>query len=620
MSVAQGGYWKKILEINLSAGKISTLVPEEALYSDYLGGSGIAAKLLYDLTDEKTDPLGEENPLIYMTGPFTGTRVPTSGRHQITAKSPLTGIFGEGDAGGAWGAMLKKAGWDGIIITGKAQSPVYIVIENEHVRIEDAQKLWGRSTFDTEDAIRELHGKKTEVSCIGPAGERLTPVASIAQGGEDARMVGRCGLGAVMGSKKLKAIAVIGDKNVPIADPERFDRQQKAILPQIVENTKAMNLLGTAGGTVGAEKSGDLPIQNWRRGGWSEVEQIGGQRMADTILKKNYYCSSCPIGCGRHVEITEGAYAQVCGAGPEYETLGMMGGACLVSDLNAITYAADLCNRAGLDTIEAGSAIAMIMECYEQNLISLEELDGIDAAWGSATALVELTRKLCDSEGVGKLLGLGVRGIAQKLGKGSEEYAIHVKGLALPAHDPRCFNSMAVGYATSNRGACHLQGASYFFEKTATMPELGYTQPQAKHEEKGKGKLNFHAQNIMAILDSLKMCKFALYGGVHLKEMREWIASVIGREISQEELLAIGERIYNLKRMYNVRCGITAKDDTLPERILKTPRKDEGTGEYLPSLDNMLKEYYQERGWDSNGIPSKETLLRLGLAQTELIP
>ncbi len=375
---------------------------------------------------------------------------------------------------------------------------------------------------------------------------------------------------------------------------------------------KGMHLLGTAGGTAAAEKMGDLPVQNWRRGNWPDAEKISGQVMADTILKKNYYCASCPIGCGRDVEISEGRWAGVKGAGPEYETLGLMGGSCLVSDLEAITYAADLCNRHGVDTIEAGSAVAMAMECFEHGLLTPEDLDGIRAEWGSAEALVALTEKICLGEGAGKLLGLGVAGMAKKI-PGSDKFAIHVKGLTLPAHDPRCFNTMAVGYATSNRGACHLTGASYFFEKTAVMPEFGYEKPRPRYTEGGEALMNFHTQNLMGIMDSLKMCKFTIYGGVGFTEICEWYEAVTGSKTSVEDMALAGERIFNIKRLYNVRLGLSRKDDVLPERILTTPRNDEGTGSYTPDLEPMLGEYYEIRGWDRNGIPKRETVERLGL-------
>ena len=608
------GYWGRILSVDLSDRAVTTITPDERLYRDYIGGSGIGARFLFDMTGPETDPLGPDNPIIWMTGPFTGTKVPTSGRHQITSKSPLTGIFGESDAGGRFGTALKRSGWDGLIVKGISNDPVIIVIKEDSVSIEPAGDLWGMDTFCTDLSIKERFGKSCETSCIGIAGEKMVPISCIGHDGENARMSGRCGLGAVMGSKKLKAVAAIGSMDAEVADPVRLMAQQKKMVPLIVEKTKGIHMLGTAGGTAAAEKMGDLPVQNWRRGNWPDAEKITGQVMADTILKKNYYCASCPIGCGRDVEINSGRWAGVKGAGPEYETLGLMGGSCLVSDLEAITYAADLCNRHGVDTIEAGSAVAMAMECFEKGFLSIDELDGINAQWGSAEALVELTGKICSAEGVGKLLGLGVAGMAKKI-PGAEKFAVHVKGLTLPAHDPRCFNTMAVGYATSNRGACHLTSSAYFFEKTAVMPEFGYDKPRPRYTEGGEGLLNFHAQNLMGLMDSLKMCKFTIYGGVNMTEICEWYEAVTGIKTSVKEMSETGERIFNLKRLYNIRLGLRRKDDDLPERILSTPRRDEGTGDYTPCLEPMLDEYYRVRGWDDDGVPKPETMVRLGLSE-----
>lgn len=611
-----GGYAGGLIQVNLTKRTITQEPIAEELRQKFLGGSGLGTKLLYDRTGPETDPLGPDNVLLFMTGPLTGTKVPTSGRHQILAKSPLTGLFGEGDVGGRWGTALKQAGWDGIVFTGAADKPHYLLVEDDRISLVEADFLWGLDTFETERRLVERHGKGCHVAAIGPAGERMAALASIVHDGANARVVGRCGLGAVMGSKKLKAVAVVGTGKVPLFDEEGLKEDLKRRLPAIVENTRSLNLLGTAGGVVGAEKLGDLPLANWSRGGWPEAEKISGQRLAETILTGRYYCGSCPIGCGRDVAITEGPYAGVVGAGPEYETLGMLGSACLVSDLEAVTYAADLCNRWGIDTIETGNAVAMAMECAQKGLLSGTELGGLDLRWGNAEAMVEAVRQICRGETyLGRLLQKGVRRAARAIGKGAESYAIHCKGLSFPAHDPRCFNSLAVGYATSNRGACHLQGASYMFEKTALLPELGYENPQDRKGVEGKGKLNVDAQNVMCLFDSLKLCKFLLYGGGSLTDMSRWMNLVTGREISVDELVTTGERIFNLKRLYNVRCGVRSSDDRLPDRILTLPRHDEGTGDHVPPLAEMLAEYYRHRDWDDDGIPRPERLETLGLTE-----
>lgn len=608
------GYWGKILLVDLSKKSFETYEPEESLYSRYLGGSGIGARLLFDMTGPETDPLGPDNVLIWMTGPFTATKIPMSGRHEIVSKSPLTGIYGEGDVGGRFGTALKKSGWDGIIVKGSSDDPVNLLIIDDEISLEPAYALWGRDAFYADECMKGRFGRSCETSCIGQSGEKMLRISCIVHDGENARMAGRCGLGAVMGSKKLKCVAVRGNKDIELAAPDMLMAKQKELVPLMLEKMKGMKLLGTAGGAAAAEKMGDMPVKNWSRGNWPEAEKISGQLLADTILRKNYYCGACPIGCGRDVEIKEGRWAGVSGAGPEYETLGMLGGACMVEDLEAIVYAADLCNRYGIDTIETGSAIAMAMECYEKGILSLADCDGIKAEWGSAEAMVAMAEKTCKGEGIGKLLSLGVAGMAKKL-KDTDEYAVHVKGLALPAHDPRCFNTMAVGYATSNRGACHLAGASYFYEKTAVMPEYGYDKPRPRYTEGGEARLNFYAQNLMCLLDSFKVCKFAIYGGVGYTLLVEWYEMVTGNKTSVEEITAAGERIFNIKRMYNIRHGIGRQDDNLPYRIAKTARNDEATGTYIPDIEPVLDDYYRIRGWDENGVPCPGTLDRLELCE-----
>lgn len=614
------GYCGKILIADLSEKKFTTFEPDISLYRQYIGGSGLGARLLFDMTGPETDPLGPENVLIWMTGPFTATKIPMSGRHEIVSKSPLTGIYGEGDVGGRFGLTLKKAGWDGIIVKGAAGEPLNILIMDDEVSFESARELWGCDTFRVDEHMKGRFGAGCETSCIGPSGEKQLPISCIVHDGENARMVGRCGLGAVMGSKKLKCVAVRGKKEVEIANPDALLARQKELVPLMMEKMKGMNLLGTAGGVAAAEKMGDMPVRNWSRGDWPAAEKISGQRLADTILRKRYYCGSCPIGCGRDVEIKEGRWAGVKGAGPEYETLGMLGGSCQVEDLEAIVYAADLCNRYGIDTIETGSAIAMVMECYEKGILTERDLDGIKAEWGDAEAMVALTEKMCRGEGVGKLMSQGVAAMSRET-RGAEEFAIHVKGLALPAHDPRCFNTMALGYATSNRGACHLAGSSYFYEKTALMPEYGYDKPRPRYTKGGEARLNFYSQNLMCLIDSLKVCKFAIYGGVSYSLVTEWYEMVTGQKTSVEAMTEAGERIFNLKRMYNVRHGIDRNSDNLPARILKTPRNDQATGGYTPDLEPMLDDYYEQRGWDEKGIPTADTLRRLGLGDmTEYLP
>lgn len=589
------------------------ILPENEL-ALFIGGSGIGTKLLYDLAGPAVQPLSPENPLIFATGPLTGTIVPTSGRHHIIAKSPLTGIFGEADVGGAWGTKLKQAGFDGVVVLGKAARPVYILAENGVVRILEAGGAWGLDTFATTEYMREKHGGKVETACIGPAGEKQVWLANIVHDGIHARAGGRAGLGAVMGSKNLKAVVVTGDGTVPVADPAALRESIGSIAKSIKEGTVGIQNFGTAVGVIGCEKIGDLPIKNWQLGTWEKAENISGQRMTDTILKGRFYCKSCIIGCGRDIEVTSGAYAGVKGGGPEYETLGMLGSNCLVDNLEAVAYANELCNRYGIDSISTGGVIAFGMEAYEKGLLPESVLAGARPVWGDEKAMISLVKLIGEQEGLGAFLGHGVRYCAEKLGGEANQFALHVKGLELPAHDPRAYNSLAIGYATSNRGACHLQGASYFTEKTAIVPEIGITKPLDRFRRDNLARTQADLQNVMCLFDSLKLCKFLLYGGVTLTHLGEWLTMVTGVEYSVANLLKAGERIFNLKRQFNVKAGISRKDDTIPRRILTEARPDGGAAGNLPPLAEVLEEYYSYRGWDQSGRPQPGKLAELGLS------
>jgi aldehyde:ferredoxin oxidoreductase len=606
------GSYGKLIYIDLTNKKIEYREISEEQQKKYIGGSGMGARILYDETSSDTDPLGEDNLLIFMTGPLTGTPVPTSGRHEIIAKSPLTGIYGEGDVGGTFGYTLKTCGYDGIVIKGCSEDPIYILINQDEVQIKDARELWGKDTYQTDEVLKNRYGKDLSVGCIGPAGENLVPLANIVFDGKDARVGGRGGLGAVMGSKKIKGIAVVkGNKSPKINNNQGLLESIKKYTQMIREKAKSLAQFGTAGGVIGSEMIGDLPIKNWTLGSWPEgAQKISGQRMAETILTGRYFCKGCMIGCGREVAITEGKYSGIKGAGPEYETLGIYGGSCMIDDLEAIAYANELSNRYGLDTISTGGVIAFAMEATEKGIL-IEE-DDFKIKWGNPETLIKLIHSIAKKEGIGEILGKGVREAARILGNGAEEFAIHSKGLEFPAHDPRAYNSMALGYATSNRGACHLQGATYIFEKSATAPELGFPEVQDRLGTERKAELNVKAQNLMSLMDSLKLCKFIFYGGITPGTILNWLNLVTGWNMTLDEFIKTGERIFNLKRLYNTRLGINKQHDTIPSRILTLPRGG-GTKNNLPNLEPMLEEYYRLRGWDENGIPTSQKLKELEL-------
>jgi aldehyde:ferredoxin oxidoreductase len=609
------GYIGKILRADLTHSKVQLEELKEEWALQFIGGSGLGAKYLYEMTNERTDPLGPENPLIFMTGPFTGTAVPLSGRHGVVSRSPLTGIFGESDVGGSWGANLKKAGFDGIIVTGRSEKPVYLWVHNGKWEIRDASHLWGKDTYEIDPILRGETHEKAVVSTIGQAGENQVPMAAIMTDGKDGRAAGRCGMGAVMGSKNLKAIAVYGTENVPLYDSGIVGRLPKEYGAQINKNAESFRKYGTAGSLSTFEAMGTLPLQNWKFvGRWEEsAEKINGFTISETVLTGRYFCYACILGCGRKVKIESGPYAGVDGAGPEYETLALIGSNCLIDNLEALCYANELCNRFGLDTISTGAAIAFGMEAYEKGLIDREDTGGIELQWGSTDALIEMIKMIAKKKSFGEFLGKGVKRASEEMGKNSIEFAMHIKGLELPAHDPRAYNAGAVAFATSARGACHLSGLSHTFERVLKAPEIGIPEPLDRFQVGGKGILAAKTQNLMGMMDSLKLCKFILFGGITLTHIVKWYHDVTGKEMTIDDFMKTGERIFNLKRLYNVRLGITRKNDFLPFRSLTFKRIGKGLTPNLPPLGQMLGEYYEYRGWSEDGIPTPERLKELGL-------
>lgn len=610
-----GGYMGKILRVDLSTQEILTETFQEEILRKYLGGSGLGAKILLEETTEKTDPLGPDNILIFMTGPLVGTRALNFGRHQVVTKSPLTGIYGEANSGGTWGVHLKRAGYDGLIISGRSSKPVYLWLNNDIVQIRDASSIWGKDTFETDLLLKRELGSDIVTCSIGQAGENLVKIAAIMNDGIHGRAAARCGVGAVMGSKKLKAIAVKGDLKPYTVNEKALKKSIRNWSPKIRENTLEMNKFGTSEMMLRVEASGDLPIKNWTGGIFSTAEKISGQTISKKLYKKRYYCAQCVIGCGKTIQIKDGPYAGLSGAGPEYETLGMLGANCLIDDVEAISKANELCNRYGLDTISTGAVIAFAMEAYERGLINKNDTAGFELHWGNNEALLGMIHKITYRENIGELLGEGVRIAAKKLGGLAQEFALHVKGLELPGHDPRAKYSNTLAYATSPRGACHMNAFSYEFENGLAMPELGYPETLDRFETEGKAEFVAKFQNLMAIFDSLIGCKFLIFGlkDETIKTTVKWLNFVTGWDITPEELLETGERIVTLKRLYNIRCGKFRNDDTLPPRILNEIRGAGGAAEGLPHLGKMLNEYYRYRGWNEFGIPKRETLKRLAL-------
>jgi aldehyde:ferredoxin oxidoreductase len=603
---------KKLLEINLTNNTISDRELEENIFKNYLGGSGIAAKLLYHELQPNLSPLHPDSPLLFFSGLLTGTPIPTASKLSVCAKSPLTGIWNEATVGGKLGAELRFCGYEGIIVIGKAEKPIYLYITPEKIKIKDAEEMWGQDTYCTSQSLKEKHGPEIKIASIGQAGENLVNISSIVIDAPHYRLAGRGGLGAVMGSKNLKAIVVKGNLKTEINDPLTLKEVLKTDRQNIRHYTEGLHKLGTAGSVEAREYTGDLPIKNFARSRWQGASKITGQVIADTLFKKHYACFACPIACGKEVKIKTPPFVV---HGPEYETVAAFGSLCLNDNLDSIVEANDLCNRYGIDTISFGISTAFAIEACEKGFLNQKDFEGINLEWGNSQTIINLIHQVAKNEGPGRLLGQGVRLFSKKVGKNSGEFAIHVKGLELPLHDPRAYTGMALSYATANRGGCHLESLSYAIESGIPLEDLGYGEDNKldPHTSDGKAELVIKLQNYMNVFNALGLCKFLLFGRIGPTKVTEWLNCVTGWDLTPAELLTIGERLHNLKRMYNVKLGINRKDDTLPARLLTLARNDGMAAGVLPELDKMLEEYYRLRGWDEKGIPSKEKLKQLNL-------
>jgi len=606
------GYVGRLLRVDLGAARVTSEPLKEEWARKYIGGTGLATRYLYEEITPSTTPEDPHNPLIFMTGPLGGTRSLTSGRHQVVSLSPLTGIYGESDCGGSWGDQLKKAGFDGILVTGKSARPVYLWVKDGQVELRDASRFWGVDPYEVDPRLKADTDERAKVATVGPAAEKGALIAGIMHEGPDARAAGRCGLGAVMASKGLKAIVVRGTGAVSVADDEGLKALVKQYAPIVADRLKDMRTYGSARMVQASEQLGSMPLQNFKYPHrWEEgAAKISGPAFAERAIVKSFFCGHCVIGCGNVIHIKEGPYKTVEGGGPEYETIDLLGANCLVDNLEALCLANELCNRYGLDTIDVGNLVAFALEAFEIGLITEADTGGVPLKWGDADCMIELIRMIGEGRHIGGLLAQGMARAAKAIGRGADEIAMHVKGLTVSAHDPRAYNGLACSYATSNRGAHHTSGQTHVYEHRLEVPEIGH-KPMGRFVVEGKGALAALTQHIMNVLDSAKSCKFAQNGGWTIGPVSQAFRFVTGREDTLEDLLHHGERSFNLKRLINVHRGISRKDDTLPKRLLTLPKTAPGYTPNLPPLDVMLDEHYRVRGWSADGIPLPETLQRL---------
>ncbi len=582
------GYSGKILRVNLSRRKIETEDLPEEMCKKYIGGKGFGVKILFEEMAPKTAPYDPSNLLIFATGPVNGTTLSGAARSCAVFKSPLTEAWGESQCGGYFAPLLKYAGYDMLIISGRTEKPVYITINDDEVELEDANHLWGKDTFETERVIREDHGEKFQVLSIGPAGENLVRYACISHAG--GRQFGRCGGGAVMGSKRLKAVAVSGSGSVYISKPDKFDDFKRELNEKIKERLKSLTEYGTPALMALINTKGSLPTRYWTEGKFEGLEKINATAMK-RMVKRNKACFACAVACGKISEIKTGPYAGGVVEGPEYETLFAFGSLCGNDNLASIMKANEICDRLGIDTISAGNVIAFAMECYEKGLIAKESAQGENLTFGNHGAIISVLRKIAYREGIGDVLAQGVRKAAKIIGKGAEKVAVHVKGLEPPGYDPRGLKGVALAYAVSCRGACHLRHLAYRPNLTGTPPfgkgkidRLSYG---------GQARIVKESEDFYTLVDSMVLCKFVCLptiGPILWEELTRLYSIVTGARVKKKELITAATRINNLVRSFNLREGVARADDTLPERLTK--EFVEGQIVKREKLEKMVNDYY----------------------------
>jgi len=613
--MAKGGYAGKILEVNLTSGKISKTSVDDETLRKFIGGSGLAAKLFLDRVSPQVAPLSPQNTLFIMTGPLQGTNLPGAGRFNVSAKSPLTNIWGEGNCGGTFGPELKFAGWDGIIIEGASDKPVYLFIDDDKVEIRDASDLWGKDSYETIDMVTDKigGGRKVKVLAIGQAGENLVKYAAIIHDKADA--IGRCGLGAVMGSKKLKAIVVRGRGKADIAMPGDYNKARRAALDVIKDSAVAqsMHSMGTDAALSLGMMTGDVPSKNWSLGENLEgSEALGGPAYSEKYLTRTHACYACPIACKRVVQVKEGPYKGEEQAGPEYETCCTFGTLIMNNDLAAVIKINEMCNRYGLDTISCGSTIAFAIDCFEHGLITEDDTEGVKLTWGNMESVFKMVDKIAQREGFGDILAEGSRAAAKKIGRNAADFAVEVKGLEPAMHDPRGFHGMGLAYAMANKGADHFEQI-YFVEQGITAyPEIGLKEDYEGQTSEGKAEMIMISENLGMVCSSAVFCVFVI-ACLKVNDLVEFLRTTTGFGYSLGELMECGERVWLLKRGLNNLMGITAADDRLPKKIL-TPLDEGAAAGSVPDIESMRKEYYGLRKLNANSYPSREKLEGIGLA------
>lgn len=613
-------YAGKILTVNLSTEEISIKPTDIELMKQYIGGRGFAVHYLYKHLSPKIDPLGEENILIISLGPLCGTLAPSSNRYSIVTKSPLTGGIGYSNSGGHFGPELKYAGYDAVIIKGRTKHPLILYIEDDVVELKSATELWGKDTFETHSILEANYPEYSQFLYIGQAGEHTVKYAAILN--NHSRAAARTGVGAVMGSKRLKAVVVKGTKPVTVADPERFNQVIDASLQRIKKDPAfpALSEYGTSFLVDLAHIGGGLATRNNQTGTFEGYEGISSETFYEKYRVKSESCFACPIHCGKYSRVKDGKYKSQGGA-PEYEAIVCLGSKCGIDQLDAIIYANELCNRYGIDTISAGDTVAFAMEAYENGLITQADTDGLALQWGDADVLIELIRRIAFREGIGNILAEGVRA-AKTHFPGSDDFALEVKGMEPPAYDVRTAKAFGLGWATATRGADHLAALPNFellgYDKEVGLEWFGSEKAVDPYAWESKPLMVYWHENFGAVVDSAEMCKYTCFSAYAVKpsDMADFLNAANNWQLTEKDVLLIGERIYNIERLFNLREGIGRHQDDLPKRFKKIAMPEGPAAGQIVELDKMLPIYYKYRSWDwETGYPSAAKLVELNLEE-----
>jgi len=617
-----GGYQGKIGFVDLSKGEIREEKLDETLARDFIGGYGLGVRILFERQKKGIDPLGPGNILGFTTGPLTGTKTPTGGRYMAVCKSPLTGGWGDANSGGYFGSELKSAGWDAIFFSGIASTPKYLLVAEDRLELRDASHLWGKDTIETEEIIQKELGKpKLRVASIGTASERLSLISGIVN--DKGRIAARSGVGAVMGSKRLKAVAAYGTGRSAVADQEELDRLRKKFVNELREMQGFPRMLmdhGTCALTEGLVISGATPVKNWLLAGEQAFPNLDQIADADAVIqyqKKKFGCANCPIACGGIFNVPDGPYPLEEVHKVEYETVGAFGTMCMNDDLPSIIKLNDMCNRSGLDTISTGSVIAFAMECFENGIISKADTDGIELTWGNSKAMIAMVNKIIYREGFGDILADGVRVAAEKIGKGAEACAMHVGGQEPGLHNALFLPSRGTGFVCDPTPGRHTAAPMARIEagggSIAPYPELKIPEIE-RYEYKSKGPLSAIASNYMQVGNCAGLCLFPVifFGNFPLLE---FFNAVTGRNMNMDEALETGARIQTLRQCFNIREGMKPSDVTLPPRLAGLPPKDEGPLAGITiDIDSLSNEYRKAMAWDPHsGVPTDATMEKLGL-------